>query len=91
MDSGISPDSGMSDSEVCVPIGSLSIDGETPQVGDTVDFAIEARVTRIDGEDAYVTPEKVNGQEVTQDAASESDSEDSSEPSFSDNGDYMGQ
>ena len=83
------PDSGESDNsnEIEVPLSDLAIDGNPPGVGDTCDFAIEARVTRVEGEMAYVTPEKVNGQEVSQDAES---APDSSEPSFSDNGEYMG-
>jgi hypothetical protein len=95
MDSGISPDTGNSDlsspqgneGEIEVPLHMLAIDGKDPAVGDTCDFSIEARVTRVEGDSAYVTPEKVNGQEVEQDA--ESASEDGSEPSFSDSGGYQ--
>ena len=93
MDSGISPDTGNSDNsnEIEVPLNMLEIDGNPPGIGDTCDFAIEARVTSIDGDMAMVTPEKVNGQDVQQDAASsDAASPDSSEPQFDDSGSYTG-
>lgn len=74
-------------SETCVPLADLSIDNQTPAEGDTVDFAIEAKVTRIDGDMAYVQPVSVNGQPVSPEQ--ESPQEDNSEPSFNDSGDYM--
>ena len=91
MDSGINPDMGndSSSNEVCVPLESVTIDGQAPQEGDTVDFAIEARVSRVDNDMAYVVPTKVNGQDVDQEE-NESPSDESSEPSFSSSGDYMG-
>lgn len=87
-DSGITPDTGNSDNsnEIEVPLSMLAIDGNPPQVGDTCDFAIEARVKSVDGDMAKVTPEKVNGQAVEQDA--QGTGQDNSEPQFDDSGSY---
>lgn len=85
------PDAGTGggSNEVEVPLESLVIDGHPPQEGDTVDFAIEARVSRIDGDSAYVVPEKVNGQDVEQEA-NESGEDEDNEPTFDQSGGYMG-
>lgn len=42
---------------------------ETPQVGDRVSYQVEGVIASIEGENAFVTKEAVNGQPVT--AASE--------------------
>lgn len=78
MDSGITEDSTSGDksNEMCVPLASLSMEGQAPQEGDMV--TIEARVTRVENDMAYVTPAK----------DAESAPENASEPSFSDSGSY---
>lgn len=55
--------------EDCVPLAALAMpDGEqgdqmaNPEVGDKVSYTIEGAVTRIDGDQAYVKRESVNGQ-----------------------------
>ena len=63
------PDS-MAAGEVCVPISSLASPGEddqlqNPAIGDLVQFQTEGKVTRIDGENAYVKPDSINGKPVT--------------------------
>lgn len=59
--------------EQCVPLAALGIPGEgeqmeNPEVGDLVDYQVSGKVTRIEGDKAYVMPEAVNGQEVKADA-----------------------
>lgn len=63
-------------SEICIPLDSLAEgDGESavpPAVGDPVEFSATGTVTRVDGGNAYITPESVNGQPIPT-AASEPD------------------
>jgi len=93
MDSGISPDSGNQDSsvmevsEICVPLDAVSIDGQAPSEGDSV--TMDFRVTRIEGGDAYLAPEKVNGQEVDQEDQQDQGADENSEPQFDAQGQYM--
>jgi len=95
MDSGIMPDSGNADTpdtgsdEIEVPLSMLAIEGNNPSVGDTCDFAIEARVTNINGDMAMVTPEKVNGQPI--DKGADTGADDASAPQFDSSGGYMPQ
>lgn len=54
-------------SEVCVPLASLAEEGAdeksaNPAVGDPVDFSATGTVSRIEGGNAYVTLESVNGE-----------------------------
>lgn len=76
-DSSGSDDSGMSGPmEMCVPISAVSTqDGSdslvAPEVDDEVQMDVVGKVTRIEGENAYITPTKVNGEEISND---ESDS-----------------
>lgn len=79
MDSGISPDPDKEETsnEMCVPLESLSIEGTAPKEGDMV--TVEARVTRVENDMAYVEP--VSGTE-------EEAAPDNEPPSFSDSGDY---
>lgn len=57
-------------SEICVPVSALSLPGEaegqttTPGMGDTVDITGTAKVTRIEGDKAYLTPDTINGAAV---------------------------
>lgn len=55
--------------EQCVPLASLGVPGEgeqmeNPEVGDQVNFEVAGKVTRIEGDKAYVMPESINGQPV---------------------------
>lgn len=72
MDSSISNDTGDSNSEgaqteICASLDAFSINGTPPQEGDDVKFEVEGTVSRIDGDNAYVTPKTVNGQPVMDD------------------------
>ena len=54
--------------ELCVPLSSLSVSGEDesvpPAEGDMVDFSVAGKVSRVEGDKAYVTVEKANGQDL---------------------------
>jgi len=47
--------------EVCVPTAALAIDGVAPAMGDTVEYQARARVTRVEGDKAYLDTTDVNG------------------------------
>lgn len=57
-------------SEFCVPVTALALPGEAegqstpPTVGDSVDITGTAKVTRIEGDKAYLAPETINGAAV---------------------------
>jgi hypothetical protein len=57
-------------SEFSVPLAALALPGEqegqttAPAMGDVVDFNGTAKVTRIDGDKAILTPETINGQAI---------------------------
>ena len=60
----------MPSSEVCVPLSALASPGEddqlqTPAVGDLAQFQSEGKISRIEGDNAYVTVESVNGKPLT--------------------------
>ena len=46
----------------CVPLAALTIDGTAPDVGDPVDYTVKGTITKIEGAEAYVTPEMINDQ-----------------------------
>lgn len=46
----------------CLPVAALAVDGTTPEVGDSVEYTVKGRVSRIEGAEAYVMPETVNGE-----------------------------
>lgn len=59
------PDEGSEPGEgdVAVALDTLATgDGVTPEVGDNVDVQVSGKVSRIEGNCAYVTPETCNGQ-----------------------------
>lgn len=71
------PDSDTSNQD-CVPLSALAMPDpdagdqmNTPQVGDRVTYTVEGTVASIDGEEAYVKREAINGQPVS----SQSDAE----------------
>ncbi len=70
--------------EVCLPASSLVAGDnegmETPAVGDPVDFTATGTVSRLEGDNAYITLESVNGDPI----ASESAEPASSEPNADD-------
>lgn len=63
---------------ITVPITALAMPGEdemmnNPGVGDMVHFHVEGKVGKIEGENAVVNLETVNGKPVTQEAAKVND------------------
>jgi hypothetical protein len=61
-------------SEVCVPINSLKRPGEDEQMqnpaeGDVVSLYAEGKVSRIDGDNAYIQVDSVNGKPMNPEAA----------------------
>ena len=55
--------------EQCIPLAALSQPDDSdqltqPEVGDAVDYTVTGKVTRIEGDMAYVMAEAVNGQDV---------------------------
>ena len=73
--------------ELCVKAGSLAMDAEdggpgaTPAVGDSVEFTATGKVSRVEGDNAYVSVESVNGEPVASmpDKGMEETAEDSPE------------
>lgn len=56
--------------EDCIPLSSLATpDAEeqmtNPEVGDEVNYQVTGKVTRIEGENAYVQKTSINGQKVS--------------------------
>ena len=69
---------GMDSQEDCVPVSALSQPGEDeqmnpPSVGDLVQFQKEGTVTRIEGDNAYVKVNSVNGKPLTMEDAKTKD------------------
>jgi hypothetical protein len=66
-------------SEICVPVSALALPGENegsntaPAVGDTVDISGTAKVTRIEGDKAYLAPDTINGAAVQSGQAKKKD------------------
>lgn len=76
-DHGIMDKGGMGD-EDCVPLNTLSSPGENdemtnPSVGDLVQYQKEGKVTRIEGDNAYVKVNSVNGKPLTAEDAKTKD------------------
>lgn len=55
---------GQGSNDVQVPVSALAVDGTNPEQGDHVEFTVAGTVSRIDGDNAYVTPQKINGEEI---------------------------
>lgn len=60
--------------EICVPLASLAMPGEdekleNPAEGDPVQCQIEGKVSRVEGDNAYVKIESVNGKPVDAESA----------------------
>jgi hypothetical protein len=53
-----------SDHLACVPVNTLEEDGVAPEPGDKVSFTVDGKVEHVEGSKAYVTIEKVNGQDA---------------------------
>ena len=49
----------------CVPLSALAVEGATPEAGDAVEYTVKGRIARIEGAEAYVTPETINDQPAT--------------------------
>lgn len=73
-------EAGMNPGEDCVPLKSLAMpdpdQGDqmaNPEVGDKVNYQVEGTVTRIDGDNAYVKRQSVNGEPVEDEEGGEDD------------------
>lgn len=69
-------DEGMSEGDVCVPLKALTQPDQqdqiqTPAVGDSGTMTVDYTVTRIEGDNAYVKPNSVNGTALDDGAAEE--------------------
>lgn len=63
----------MSAGEHCVPAAALAVDGTPPAAGDDVEYTVRGKVTRLEGDKAYVQAETVNGEPVPAAAAPDAD------------------
>lgn len=79
---------GIDSQEDCVPVSALSQPGEDeqmnpPGVGDLVQYQKEGTVTRIEGDNAYVKVNSVNGKPITaEDAKTKNTPEENSNREF---------
>lgn len=69
-----------STNEQCVPVAALQQPDEadqlvTPEVGDVVSYTVEGKISRIEGDKAYVTVEAANGKPVAEDKPEQSEDE----------------
>jgi ribosomal protein L12E/L44/L45/RPP1/RPP2 len=55
----------MNPSQMQIPADAVMIDGVAPEVGDTVNFQVEARVTGVDGKMIGIEPMSANGKPLT--------------------------
>lgn len=51
--------------DMCVPLSALSVDGTPPADGDQVEFTTKGKVSRVEGDHAYIAPSEVNGEPYT--------------------------
>lgn len=57
--------------EMCVALKSLALPDEgdnlqNPTIGDVVNFTVDGKITRIEGDKAYIEPTAVNGEPVSE-------------------------
>lgn len=75
---GISPKAG--GGYTCkVPVNSLEEDGVPPQEGDKVEYSVSGTVESVDGDDATVSIDSINGEPVGEEASESSEEEASEE------------
>lgn len=72
MDSSIQSDpssisSGAATDKVYAPLESLSIDGTSPQIGDSVEVTVKGTVESLEGDMACIKPESFNDSPAPQD------------------------
>lgn len=70
----------MAPDEVCIPLKALgqpddSEEMQTPEAGDNVTMTVDAVVTRIEGDKAYVKPVSVNGTDLSAEKTPEPDAD----------------
>lgn len=53
---------------IVLPAAALSEDGTTPEQGDPVSFTIDGTVQSSDGQTVTILPEKVNGEDIAEEA-----------------------
>jgi len=75
---GMKPEASSHSQEDCVPVTALASPGEddqmaNPSVGDLVQYQKEGTVTRIEGDQAYVKVNSVNGKPLTAEDAKTKD------------------
>jgi hypothetical protein len=71
----------MESNEQCVPVVALQQpdDSEqlvTPEVGDVVSYTVEGKISRIEGDKAYVTVETANGKPIADEKENEPNADD---------------
>lgn len=71
--------------EDCLPVECLAMPDQneqmqTPEVGDMVHYTVEGRVTRIEGDHAYIERESINGKPCDEHDGAESPDNSASEP-----------
>ncbi len=85
----------MNNSEVCIPVSALAAQGEdgatmAPAQGDPVSVQLEGTVSRIEGENVYITPQSANGQPLTGGEMSMEDEDKAMDDDLAKLGDYGG-
>lgn len=55
---------GSGDHSLCASLESVAVQGVAPEVGDSIKASVEGTVDSIEGDRAYFTVSKVNGQDV---------------------------
>jgi hypothetical protein len=78
-DDSISPETSNEDndngSEVAASLSSLEVHGAQPEVGDEVEIHVKGKVSRIEGDVAYISPTEVNGEPAPELPTGEDDDE----------------
>lgn len=55
--------------EQCVPLTALAVDGTNPAEGDEAEVKARVKITRVEGDKAYIQLAEVNGEAVSNNAA----------------------